>query len=131
MICTDISDVVAGTTTINAADLAADFTISELGEAVKSGTGSATETNSITVAKDKVNSSATFVGGAATDDALTDGGVTGSNGILNITDIETVTLTTGGAFEADLRSVIGLKSLVINSSADYVTLNRMELAVRE
>ena len=51
MICTDISDVVAGTTTINAADLAADFTISELGEAVKSGTGSVTETNSITVAK--------------------------------------------------------------------------------
>ena len=36
MICTDISDVVAGTTTINAADLAADFTISELGEAVVS-----------------------------------------------------------------------------------------------
>jgi S-layer protein len=117
----------ANSTVTASAFTGATLTANLSGAVVKSYVGSAGK-DVITVASDSVNSTNTFAGGAGTSDSLTDGGVTGNQGILNVTGFETVTMTLAGDSAIDVRNVTDMTKLVINSTADSITVDRLALA---
>jgi hypothetical protein len=123
------------TTAANSAVNASTFTGATLtanlsGAVVKNYTGSAGK-DLITIANDSLNSANTFAGGPGTADTLTDSGVNGNQGILNVTGFETVTATLGGASVLDVLNVTDMTKLNVNSSADNITVDRLNLTTTE
>jgi S-layer protein len=123
------------TTAANSAVVASTFTGATLtanlsGAVVKTYTGSAGK-DLITIAGDSLNSANTFAGGAGTADTLTDGGVTGNQGILNVTGFETVTTTLVADAVLDVRNVTDMTKLIVNSKANSITVDRLDLTTTE
>lgn len=133
---TDISDIVADTTVIDASSFKGDLTISQMGEAaktIKGGSG----VNDITLVAGALAQGNTYTAGSGTKDVLTVTATQDQNaGVLAVSGFETVKITTENGntdtFTADFRNAQDIVTLNLASgtNTDNLVLNRLSSSTK-